>query len=412
MNENGPARDGPTVRGGLLLAIAYLGFVSLGLPDPIAGVAWPSIRDAFRLEQASFGLIFVGLGCGYCASGFFGGKLTHLLGLGNLLWASSALVAVAMFASGAAPAWPVVVGAAVVWGLGSGGIDAGLNAYAVRHFSARHMNWLHACYSFGATLGPLVMTAMVVRLGDWRLGYAAVGGAMAGMAALFLATRRGWSDPARESATTEERPPTVGVRQALSEPLVGLQVLLFFLYVGIEFTVGQWCYTLLTESRDVGHEAAGLATAAYYGAIGVGRIVAGLVAHRIGLDRLIRLAMLLVVCGAGLYAFGAPTTAGGVRIDLVGLIVIGLGLAPIFPCLMARTPQRLGPEVATHAVGFQVSAGMLGAALVPGFAGILAERAGLESVSRFGLLSAVLLMLTHEWLLHRVARNVFARNRR
>src|SRR5687767_3900869 len=157
----------------LMLAIAYLGFISLGLPDPVAGVAWPSVREGFGLSQSSFGLVFICLGCGYCASGFFGGQLTQWLGLGNLLWFSSALVALAMFGSSVAPVWAVYV--AVIWGLGSGGIDAGLNAYVSNHFSARHVNWLHACYSLGATLGPLLMTAVMIRAG-WRAGYALVGG--------------------------------------------------------------------------------------------------------------------------------------------------------------------------------------------------------------------------------------------
>lgn len=104
----------------LLLTIAYLGFISLGFPDPVAGVAWPSVRDTFSLPQSSFGLVFIALGCGYCASGFFGGKLTQLLGLGNLLWISSGLVAVAMLGSSMAAAWPVFVACAVIWGLGSG----------------------------------------------------------------------------------------------------------------------------------------------------------------------------------------------------------------------------------------------------------------------------------------------------
>jgi fucose permease len=224
------------------------------------------------------------------------------------------------------------------------------------------------------------------------------------MAALFLVTRRRWDDPVREEVTTGDSPAAVGLRRALGEPLVRLQIVLFFLYVGIEFTVGQWCYTLLTESRGVGIESAGLATSAYYGAIGVGRVVAGLFAHRIGLDRLIRLAMLTVVAGIGLLTFGGPVSFGGIRLDMAGLLVVGLGLAPVFPCLMTRTPQRLGTAVAAHAVGFQVSAGMIGTAIVPGLAGILAERAGLESVTWFALTLAASLALTHEWVLRYSAR--------
>lgn len=375
--------------GALLLSIAYLGFISLGLPDPVAGVAWPKVRDEFHLSQSAFGWVFVALGCGYCLSGFFGGKLTQTLGLGNLLWLSSAFVAVAMFGSGMATAWPMFVACGVLWGLGSGGIDAGLNAYVSSHFSPRHVNWLHACYSLGATLGPLVMTAILVQGGSWRTGYAVVGSVLFAMAMLFLATRSRWDDHPRSEQTAA--PAAISLREALRERLVWLQVALFFIYVGLEFTVGQWCYTLLTEARGVRSEVAGVLAGGYYGAIGVGRVASGVIANRIGLDALIRGAMLLVVIGAGLFALGAP-----VEIGLAGLVLIGLGLAPIFPCLMARTPQRLGTALATHAVGFQVSAGMIGAALVPTATGLMVEKYGLELVARFAVMLAMMLFATHE----------------
>jgi len=380
---------------GLLLAIAYLGFISLGLPDPLAGVAWPSVRDTFALPQSGFGLIFIALGCGYCVSGFFGGQLTLALGLGNLLWISSGCVALAMLGSGLAAAWPAFVACAVLWGIGSGGIDAGLNAYASRHFSARHMNWLHACYSLGATLGPLLMTTMLLNARSWRLGYLLVGGLLLGMTAIFLLTRRRWNEP---PAIDVEAKTSVNLRTALASGLVWLQIVLFFLYVGLEFTVGQWCFTLFTEARGVSAEVAGILAGCYYAAIGVGRILAGVVTHHLELDRLLRLAMLTVLAGAALLALGSPAIAA-----FGGLILVGLGLAPIFPCLMARTPQRLQPGYATHAVGFQVSAGMLGAALMPGLAGLLVEWLGLEVIGWFAITLAAMLAATHEVLV-RVAR--------
>jgi fucose permease len=388
-----------TLSGGLLLAIAYVGFVSLGLPDPVAGVAWPSVRDEFGLTQSHFGLVFIALGCGYCASGFFGGKLTQWLGLGNLLWVSSGFVALAMVGSGIAPGWLLFVPWAIVWGLGSGGIDAGLNAYASRHFSAKHVNWLHACYSVGATLGPLVMTAMLVRLGSWRLGYAVVGGALMLMTVIFFATRHAWNDPV--PASGEEAQAPIGLRAALREKMVWLQIVIFFLYVGLEFAVGQWSFTLLTESRKVPENVAGMLAAGYFAAIGVGRVLAGFIAHRVGLDPLIRFSMLGVVLGSLLLAFGSPVQLGN-----AGLAIMGLGLAAIFPSLMARTPERLGREYVAHAAGFQVSAGMLGAALLPGLAGMLVERRGLESVASLAVVLAVILFATHEYLL------VVARRRR
>jgi fucose permease len=307
---------------------------------------------------------------------------------------SSGFVAVAMFGSALAPGWLLFVPWAVVWGLGSGGIDAGLNAYASRHFSARHVNWLHACYSVGATLGPLVMTAMLVKLGSWRLGYATVGGALLLMTIIFFVTREGWMDSAPGADEKAGGTPPVGLRAALRENLVWLQIVIFFLYVGLEFTLGQWSFTLLTESRGVPENIAGMLAAGYFAAIGLGRVLAGLVAHRVGLDLLIRFSMACAVAGTLLFALGGRSS-----LQFVGLALTGLGLAAIFPSLMARTPERLGHEYVAHAAGFQVSAGMLGAALVPGLAGILVERTGLESVATFAVFLAIALFGIHEFLL-------------
>jgi fucose permease len=380
-------------RSTLLLALSYAGFVSLGLPDAVAGVAWPSVREAFHLSQGDFGQVFIGLSVGCCVSSFCGGRLTLALGVGTLLAASSGLVAAAMLGYALAPIWPVFVALSVVWGLGSGAIDAGLNAFVASRFSARHVNWLHACYSLGATLGPLLMTAMLVWAGSWRLGYGLVGGVLLLMTAGFALTRLQWGEPARP---THESPAGDCMWAALGEPLVWLQVAVFFLYTGLELTVGQWCYTLLTESRGVGADAAGALVACYFGSIGVGRVVFGLIADRVGLDRLVRWSTLAAAAGTAMFAFGSP-----VEIGLVGLALVGLGLAPVYPCLMARTPQRLETALAAHAVGFQVSAAMLGAAVLPGLAGLWGQHAGLESIARFALLLAGLLWGTHELLLGR-----------
>jgi len=387
---NQPATRGAALPSALLLAIAYLGFVSIGLPDTVAGVAWPSVRDTFALPQSGFGLIFVALGCGYCASAFVGGRLMLALGIGTLLTVSSALVVAAMFGFASAPLWPWFVGCAIVWGLGSGAIDTGLNAYVSAHFSAKHVNWLHACYSLGATLGPLLMTAVIVRAESWRAGYATVGMLILVMTILFVFTRRAWGEPPKSTESEAAMPASMAA--ALRQPLVWLQIVVFFLYVGLEFTVGQWSFTLLTESRGIHTDVAGVLAASYYGAIGVGRVLFGMIADRVGIDRLLRYATLGALIGALVFTF-AP-----MQVRDVGLVVIGLGLAPVFPCMMARTPSRLS-AYATHAFGFQVSAGMLGAALVPGLAGLLVEGRGLEVVAQFAVLLAAMLFATHELLL-------------
>ncbi|MBN9523583.1 MFS transporter [bacterium] len=386
---NHRARTRPSL---LLVALAYVGFVSLGLPDAVIGVAWPSVRDTFTLPQAAVGLVFVASGFGYFVTSFVSGRLSQHLGIGLLLAGSTGLVAAAMFGFAAAPLWALFVACAVAHGLGSGAIDAGLNGYAAHHLSARSMNWLHACYCFGAMLGPLLMTAVLTSGRHYGTGYVAVGSVMLALAAVFLATRPMWG--AADAAAAEVAP--VRTLVALRHPTVLLQMVVFFLYTGVEVAFGQWTFTVLTESRGVDPGPAGVAVGAYWGSIGVGRIVLGMVADRIGIDRLLRSCLLAAVAGAVVFALPLPAP-----VSVAGVVLIGVGLAPVYPCLMTRTPQRLGAALSAHAVGFQVGAAMMGAAAVPGVLGLFAEGVGLEAVPVGVVLGAAVVWLLHELLVRR-----------
>lgn len=374
----------------VLLSIAYVAFASLGLPDAVIGVAWPSVRDEFGLQQSGLGLVLFGTGSGYFLSGFLTGSLIRRWGIGTLLAASSGLVALSLFGYATTPTWPVLLVCALAAGLGSGAIDAGLNTYAARHFSVRHVNWLHACYSFGAMAGPLLMTGVLAYGLVWRWGYASIGAVLLVMTTTFVATRSVWSDGA--SAEAPGHSYGVGMGAALRHPLVWLQMAIFFAYTGVEITLGQWSYTVFTEGRAVGEETAGLWSGLYWGSIAAGRVLLGFVVERLGPDRLLRVGMVGVVIGSILFAVGTPI------LSLFGLLVAGTSLAPVFPTLMSRTPGRLGEEVAAHAVGFQVSAAMLGSAVVPSIAGLLATDHGLEVVGTVAVVTSAALLVLHEVL--------------
>ena len=187
----------------LLLMIAYLGFISLGLPDTLIGVAWPSVRETFRLQQHAIAVLFVGTGCSYFLSSVFTGRLRNTLGIGVLLAASSALVACSTLGYALAPVWALFAACSLLHGLGSGAIDAGLNHYVAHHFSARHMTWLHACYSVGAMGGPLIMTGVMAGSGSWRAGYLMVAVLLLGLTLLFGTTRRLWNGPVRGAVTAQ-----------------------------------------------------------------------------------------------------------------------------------------------------------------------------------------------------------------
>lgn len=374
--------------------MAYLGFVSLGLPDTVIGVAWPAVRETFGRSQGDVSWVFIGVGVTYFISSFLTGKLLGWWGIGSLLAISSALVALSAFGYAAAPLWVLFAGCSVLHGLGSGAIDAGLNHHMARHFPARHMSWLHACYTLGAALGPAVMTGWITSGGSWRGGYFSVGGALAVLAVLFVATRRQW-ERGNEKSSVEGEPETSGsLGEALRHAAVRWQALIYFFYTGLEMTLGQWSFTVLTEERGVDGKLAGAAVTGYWASLLAGRIVAGFVIERVGIDCWLRFSMATAALGAAGWWLGSHP---GVAIS--GLAVAGFGLAAVYPGLMSRTPERVGGRLAAHAVGLQVSIAIAGAALLPSAAGVIAAAAGVGVIPWVALALAVVVLGLHERLL-------------
>jgi len=372
----------------LLLAVAYLGFISLGLPDTLFGVAWPFVREEFGLPLRMAGTAFMAGGIAYAASAAMSGRVLGSMGVGSVLFWSSLLVMLAVFGFALSPTWLIFVAATFFHGLGSGAIDTGLNHYAARHFSARHMNWLHASFGLGAAIGPATMTLALVYGGSWRMGYAWVGGMLILLTALFLATRSQWREPV--TLATERPPAGVRLRDTWKHPPVKFHLLVFFIAAGSESAVGQWSFTFLSESRGFSAAAAGSMVTAYWGAILVGRILSGFVVERTGPARLVRWSTVLASIGAGIVLAPLPAvvTAGGI-------ILIGLAFAPIFPCLMALTPARSGELHARNAVGLQVTAATLGIGVLPALAGAAADWLGLGAFPVIWLLLALTLVILH-----------------
>ncbi len=378
-----------------LITLAFIGFVSLGLPDAVTGVAWPSVRDTFGLRQGAVGLVMVVSGLGYLLSSFLAGRLMHAFGIGLILASSTALVAASMYGFAFSPIWALFVFCGCLHGLGSGAIDSGLNGYAAHHLPTRYLIWLHACYCLGALIGPILKSTILSSGRPYSVGYSSVGATMMAMAVLFLMTYRSWG----EAVSTPPSEPTaspIGTGAALRNRSVQLQMAVFFLYTGLEVTLSQWTYTVLTESRQVSPRAAGLAVGIYWGCLGVGRVLSGFIADRFGVDRLLRYCLLAAATGAILFASRISIDAA-----FLGVSLAGFGLAPVFPCLMSRTPRRLGTQLSTHAIGFQVGSAMIGAAAVPGTLGVLAGRVCLESVPIGAALLFILLAVLHEKLLRR-----------
>ncbi|HKP12689.1 MAG TPA: MFS transporter [Blastocatellia bacterium] len=375
-----------------MIGLAYLGFVSLGLPDGLHGVAWPFVRATFNLPLDALGTLLVVFTAGYLLSSFSSGRLLARMSVGTLLAASCLLMAVSLAGYALTPRWVWMVCVTAIAGAGSGAIDAGLNTYAATNFSPRTVNWLHACYGVGASAGPVIMTSVLNAGYVWRWGYGIVAVSQLVMAVAFGFTRNLW-----KAGSTGEPvgggAPAASSRSTLRLPVVWLSVATFFVYTGLESAAGTWAFSLFTEGRAIAVREAGLWVSVYFGCLTAGRVGFGFVAEWGAARWLLRCCLVSIVMGAALIWMNASGMS-----SFLGLALIGFAAGPIFPSLIAATPRRVGEAHTANAVGFQIAAAVLGASLVPAAVGILADRFGLESVGPALLFEALVLIALYESL--------------
>ncbi len=361
-----------------LVILAFTAFVALGMPDGLLGVGWPSIRAGFSIPLDAIGMFLAAAVAGYMTSSFLSGFLLARVGVGRVLAASCLLTGLALIGYTLAPQWWMMVLLGVFAGLGAGAIDAGLNTYVAAHFGEGLMQWLHASWGVGITTGPIIMTLGLTASNSWRFGYRAVGGFQMALAACFVLTLALWNQnnaPAEnrsEKKLTEYQTP---MAETWRHPQVWLSVLLFFLYVGAEASLGTWTYTLLTEARGVDQTLAGFFAGSYWFTFTVGRIVAGLFASRAGVNRLVLGGLVGALLGAGLLIWNPSEIA-----NVLAVAVIGLAIAPIFPAMMSGTRSRVGDRDAANTIGMQMAATGFGTAIIPGLMGVLARHISLEII--------------------------------
>ena len=358
--------------------LAYAAFIALGMPDSLLGIAWPTMRADFGVPIDMLGTLLIGSVSGYMLSSFMSGALVGRFGVGKVLAASCFLTGFALAGYTLVPEWWMMVLLGVVAGLGAGAIDAGLNTYAAAHFSEGLVQWLHASYGIGITMGPIIMTMALTTYDSWRVGYRIVAGFQWAMALAFVLTLSWWSDQKSsdgEKRLTDYKTP---MAETLRQPRVWLSVTLFFLYVGAEVSLGTWGFSLLTESRGMTTTLAGLLIGGYWATFTIGRILAGLFAKRLGVKTLIQGGITLALLGALLLWWNPFELA-----NVLAVVMIGLAVAPIFPGLISDTSRRVGPKFAANTIGMQMAASGLGSAIIPGMLGVLARRLSLEVIPIF-----------------------------
>jgi fucose permease len=381
-------------RNGLIL-LAFVAFIALGLPDGLLGVGWPSIRSTFGIPLDALGMLLFTATTGYLTASFLNGKLLTHFGVGGLLAASCALTGLTLIGFSLAPSWWIMVALGITLGLGAGAIDAGLNTYVAANFSEGLMQWLHASYGIGITCSPLIMTYAINSLNSWRWGYDIVGFFQIFLAICFVISLPLWKSEKKSAGAEETKKLTdykTSYWETFGQPRVWLSFLLFFLYTGAESALGAWAYTLLTESRGIAPTLAGIWTGSYWAFFTVGRFSAGLYTRRIKLHTLIYGSLLGALGGVTLLWWNPSET-----VSLVGVGIVGLAIAPIFPGLMSGTSERVKPRYAANTIGMQMSAAGIGSATISALMGVLAKNTSLEIIpaSLFVLFFSILVLFAY-----------------
>ncbi len=373
----------------LLILICFIAFVSLGLPDGLLGVAWPYMHLDYNVPLNSLGLLLISFTVGYLLTSFNSGRIMAKTSLGILLSTSCAITGLSLMGFGFGDQFIILLIMAFLLGAGGGAIDASINTFAAHNFSASTVNWLHAFYGVGATLGPIIMTTYLVNSFPWSTGYITVGSVQLMLAIIFLLTLKLWK------TQTDHQVPVINATrsQTLSLPVTWLSLIVFFLYTGTEISMGQWLFTILTKARNIPEAEAGFWTSAYWGSLTAGRIFFGIILTRVSVNKVLFGSFTAVVVGAALIALNQTSV-----VTLSGIMIAGFALAPVFPSLIALTPKRVGINHAANLVGFQISAAMVGGALLPGFAGLMIESFSINFIPVIHFSEAALLLFFYLWL--------------
>lgn len=352
----------------LLLAVIYLAFIGLGLPDSLLGAAWPMIYPQFGVPVSSMGLISMIISAGTILSSLNSSRLTRALGAGKVTLLSTALTALALLGFGMSRSLWQLCFWAVPYGLGAGSVDAALNNYVALHYASRHMSWLHCMWGVGTIIGPSLMSAALTGGHGWSGGYLLTALVQGLIVAVLLLSLPLWGRPTSGNGSETETA-ALSLREVLAIPGAKEVMLCFFGYCALESTAGLWAASYLTLARDIPAETAAGFAALFYLGITAGRAVSGWIAPRLGDDGMIRLGLWGI--GLGLAALLLP---GPAAVSLAGLVIIGLGCAPIYPSIIHSTPAHFGAHRSQAVIGVQMASAYVGSMAMPPLFGLMARQ--------------------------------------
>ena len=385
----------------LLLIIIYLSFISLGLPDSLLGAAWPAMYPQLGVPVSYAGLISMIIAMGTIISSLQSDRLTRLLGTGKVTATSVAMTAAALLGfSFCRSFWQLCLWA-IPYGLGAGSVDASLNNYVALHYKSRHMSWLHCMWGIGASAGPYIMGYVMTSGGTWNGGYRAIALIQLVLTAILLCSLPLWQGrPAvKDEAGREVETPALPLKTVWRLCGVREILLCFFCYCALEQTTGLWASSYLTLHKGMAAETAASFASMFFLGITIGRAISGFLTMRLSDVQMIRLGQGLIGCGILILLLPL-----GAMVSLAGFVVIGLGCAPIYPCIIHSTPAHFGAERSQAIIGIQMASAYVGTCLMPPIFGLIAGHISAALLPVYLLVILALMVVMHEWVLRKIGQ--------
>ena len=379
----------------LLLIIIYLSFISLGLPDALLGAAWPSMYPQFDVPVSYAGIISMIIALGTVISSLQSDRLTRKLGTGKVTAISVGITALALFGFSISHSFWMLCLWAIPYGLGAGSVDASLNNYVALHYESRHMSWLHCMWGVGASAGPYIMGYVLTAGREWNSGYRVIAVLQIVLTAILVCSLPLWKKRPAEIVLDGkiQTAKALTIREVLQ--LAGAKEILicFFCYCALEQTTGLWASSYLALHKGVSADTAAAFASLFFIGITVGRALSGFLTMKFNDVQMIRLGE--AVIGAGVLVMLLPF---GQNLSLAGLILIGLGCAPVYPCVIHSTPAHFGADKSQAIIGIQMACAYVGTCLMPPVFGLIANHITVALLPVYLLIILVLMVIMHELL--------------
>ena len=379
----------------LLLLIIYLSFISLGLPDALLGAAWPSMYRELHVSISYAGAISMIIAFGTIISSLQSDRLTRKLGTGKVTAISVAMTAVALFGFSTSHSFVALCLWAIPYGLGAGSVDASLNNYVALHYESKHMSWLHCMWGIGAAAGPYIMGYVLTNGRSWNSGYRVISVLQIILTMILIFSLPLWKNRPEiiDDNGQEVSAKALSLREVIRIPGAKEIMVCFFCYCALEQTAGLWASSYLSLYKGVSAETAATFASMFYIGITVGRALSGFVTMKLNDVQMIRLGQVLIA--VGILIMFLPF---GQTLSLVGLIVIGLGCAPLYPCIIHSTPTHFGADKSQAIIGIQMASAYVGTLLMPPVFGLIANHITVALLPVYLFIILILMFVMHEAL--------------